>query len=194
MLLSHTATLSGVFVRFLVWGTTACQDPGRIRILFEPQIRILFSAKGICSNVLPYWLWWDKGWKTLRSVWKTLWIPGVFCSKFTLFVNSDLWQQKSQWWFFVSLKSYPNDYVIPNWFLVKSWNSVAFSEPGDLHFHQPIQVIFLHGYPFDHTNERMLDDVLRCEILGGGSKWLFKELESRTTSLISQKFTKNGHI
>ena len=28
-----------------------------------------------------------------------------------------------------------------------------------------IQVMFLHGYPFDHTNERMLDDVLRCEIL-----------------------------
>ena len=22
-------------------------------------------------------------------------------------------------------------------------------------------MIFLHGYPFDHTNEKMLDDVLR---------------------------------
>ena len=24
-----------------------------------------------------------------------------------------------------------------------------------------VQVIFLHGFPFDHTNEGMLDDVLR---------------------------------
>ena len=66
--------------------------------------------------------------------------------------------------------------------------SQSFFGKGDLHFHQgPLQVMFLHGYPFDHTNERMLDDVLRCEILGGGSKWLFKELESMTTSLTPLK-------